>query len=120
MRTSRTRQLALVLAMAAIAVAGCGGSSKKPASGGTGTSGSTSGSSTLSPSTPVNSTSYRTALASRLSQIPGLPPADIPKIVNCAVQKLESQGIKTIGDVHSHAAEANADGQACARALGLH
>lgn len=123
MRTSRMRPLALVLSAAAIAVAGCGGSSKKPSpttSGGTGTSGSTNSSSVLGASTPVNSTAYKTALASRLTQIPGLPPQDIPKIVTCAVNKLESQGLKTVGAVHSHSSEANLDGQACAKALGLH
>jgi hypothetical protein len=122
MRPLHMRRLALILSASAIALAGCGGSSKKSApasSGGTGTSGSTNSSSILSPSTPVNSTGYRTALASRLAQIPGLPSADIPKIVNCAVQKLVSQGIKTVGDVHSHASQANQDGEACAKALGL-
>jgi hypothetical protein len=73
----------------------------------------------LSSSTPVNSSAYRTALAGKLAQIPALPSSDIPKIVDCAVQKLKSQGIATVGQVHMHAAEANADGQACARALGL-
>jgi len=123
MRTPGMRKLALVLSAAAIAIAGCGGSSKKPSSGttaGTGTSGSTSGVSTLSPSTPVSSTGYKTALASRLSEIPGLPTRDVPKIVTCAVGKLEAQGIMTVGDVHAHSSEANLDGQACARALGLH
>ena len=121
MRTSRTRQLALILSAAAIAVAGCGGSSTKhstPAGGGTGTSGTT-GSSILSSSTPVSSTAYKTALASKLAQIAGLPSADIPKIVNCAVQKLTSQGITTVGDVHAHHSEANADGVSCAHSLGL-
>ena len=123
MRTSPTRQMALILGAAAIALAGCGGSSKKhspttPAAG-TGTSGSTTGSSILSSSTPVNSTTYRTALASRLAQISGLPSSDIPKIVDCAVKKLDSQGITTVGDVHSHHAESNADGVSCAHALGL-
>lgn len=124
MRTLRMRSLALALSAAAIALAGCGGSSKKPApstpAAGTGTSGSTGSSSLLSPSTSVNSSAYKSALASRLTQIPNLPSSDIPKIVTCAVQKLESQGIKTIGDVHSHASQANLDGQACAKALGLH
>ena len=90
------------------------------ASGGTGTSGSTTGSSILSSSTPVNSSGYKTALASRLAQIAGLPTRDIPKIVNCAVQKLESQGLTTVGDVHTHSSQASLDGQACAQALGLH
>lgn len=125
MRTPGMRKLALVLSAAAIAIAGCGGSSKKPSSGttpspGTGTSGATSSSSTLSPSTPVNSNGYKTALAARLSEIPGLAAKDVPKIVTCAVAKLESQGLKTVGEVHAHASEANLDGQACARALGLH
>lgn len=123
MRRLPMPRLALVLSATAIAIAGCGGSSKKPASTNSAvpssTSGSTSSASILSPSTPVNSTGYRTALASRLAEIPGLPSKDIPKIVNCAVQKLESQGIKTVGDVHSHASEANNDGKACAHALGL-
>jgi hypothetical protein len=123
MRTSCTRQLALILSAAAIAVAGCGGSSKKhsPATpaGGTGTSGSTTGSSILSSSTPVNSSVYKTALASKLAQIAGLPSGDIPKIVDCAVQKLNSQGITTVGDVDAHKSEAHADGVTCAHALGL-
>jgi hypothetical protein len=116
------RPLALVLSAAAIAVAGCGGSSKKPPSttAGTGTSGSTTGASVLGPSTAVNSTAYKTALATRLAQIPGLPAKDIPKIVTCAVNKLESQGLKTVGDVHTHSSQANLDGVACAKALGLH
>jgi hypothetical protein len=67
----------------------------------------------------VSSTAYKTALASRLAQIPGLPSSDVPKIVSCAVQKLESQGIKTVGDVHTHSSEANQDGLSCAHALGL-
>lgn len=122
MRTSRMRPLALILGVAAIAVAGCGGSSKKPppTTAGTSTSGSTTGASVLGTSTPVNSAAYKTALASRLAQIPGLPTQDIPKIVTCAVNKLESQGLKTVGDVHTHASEANLDGQACAKQLGLH
>lgn len=122
MRTLRMRRLALVLSAASIALAGCGGGSKKPAattSGGTGTSG-TSGSSFLSPNTPVNSTGYKTALASRLALIPGLPTRDIPKIVSCAIQKLESQGLTTVGEVHTHSSQASLDGQACAKALGLH
>ena len=122
MRTLRMRQLALVLSAAAIALPGCGGQGKRSASstpGGTGTSG-TGPSSFMSPNTPVTSTSYKTALASRLAQIPGLPTRDIPKIVACAVQKLQAQGLKTVGEVHAHSSQASLDGQACAKALGLH
>jgi hypothetical protein len=116
------RPLALLLSAAAIALAGCGGSSKKPppTKAGTGTSGSTNAPAVLTQSTAVNSTAYKTALASRLAQIPGLPSRDIPKIVTCAVQKLDAQGLKTVGQVHAHSSEANLDGQACAKALGLH
>lgn len=122
MRTLHVRQLALILSAAAIALAGCGGSSKKsPTSppAGTGTTGGTNGTSILSPSTAVNSTAYKTTLASRLAQIPGLPSGDVPKIVSCAVRKLESQGIKTVGDVNTHRTEANQDGVDCAHGLGL-
>jgi hypothetical protein len=122
MRTLHARQLALILSAAAIALAGCGGSSKKSPTtppAGTGTAGSTNSTSILSPSTAVNSTAYKTTLASRLAQIPGLPSGDVPKIVSCAVQKLESQGIKTVGDVHTHSTQANQDGLACAHGLGL-
>ncbi len=121
MRTLHARHLALIGSVAVIALAGCGGSSKKSPTtpAGTGTAGSTNSTSILSPSTPVNSTAYKTALASRLAQIPGLPSSDVPKIVSCAVQKLQSQGIKTVGDVHTHSSESTQDGVACAHALGL-
>lgn len=122
MRTLHARRLALILSAAAIALAGCGGGGKKSPTtppAGTGTAGSTNSTSFLSPSTPVNSTAYKTALASRLAQIPGLPSGDVPKIVSCAVQKLESQGIKTVGEVHTHSSESTQDGVACAHALGL-
>ena len=121
MRTLHARHLTLILSAAAIALAGCGGSSKKSPTtpAGTGTAASTNSTSTLSASTPVNSTAYKTALASRLALIPGLPSGDVPKIVSCAVQKLESQGIKTVGDVHAHSSESTQDGVACAHALGL-
>jgi hypothetical protein len=121
MGTLNARRLALILSATAIALAGCGGSSKKSPTtpAGTGAAGSTNSSSILSPSTLVNSTAYKTALASRLAQIPGLPAADVPKIVSCAVQKLEAQGIRTVGEVHTHSTQSDQDGVACAHALGL-
>ena len=66
---------ALALVIGALVLAGCGGSSKKSpsSSGGTGTSGGTTSSSLLSPSIPVSSTTYKTTLASKLAEIPGLP-----------------------------------------------
>ncbi len=138
MRTLRTRHMALFVVTAALAVAGCGGSSHKSpssggSSGGTGTSAvstpgsttstpgsTTGGSSGLTLTTPINSGPYRQLLSAALSKIPGLPTGDIPKVVNCAIQKLESQGLKTAGAVGTHSSQARADGEACAKALGLH
>lgn len=128
MRMLRMRHLALLAVT--VAVAACGGSSHKStpstgSSGATGTSGitstpgSTTGAQGLSPSSPINSSGYRQLLATALSRIPGLPKGDITKVVNCAIQKLESQGLKTIGAVSQHHSAAMADGAACAKQLGL-
>lgn len=113
--------LVSLLAVTAIAVAGCGGSSKPsgtPAGSGGGTG--TSISSALPPSTKVGSAAYRAFVARGLAQIPGVPHSAIPKIISCVIQKELSQGVTTVGAVKSHGAQVQADGVACARAAGLH
>lgn len=119
----RTGPLALVLSTAAIAIAGCGGSSKHssppPASTGAGTG--TSGASTSAPplSTKITSPLYRSFAEHGLAQIPGVPKSAIGGIIDCVIQKQLSQGITTIGDVKTHTSQVNADGVACAHQAGL-
>jgi hypothetical protein len=127
MSTLHMRPLALVLASAAIAVAGCGGSSNKSGGTGTGAPASTTGgtgtsatSGSLPLSTKVNSAAYRAYAQQGLAQIPGVTSTSIPKIINCVVQKQLSQGITTLAAVKTHKSEVSADGRSCARAAGLH
>jgi hypothetical protein len=119
----RTGPLALVLTTAAIAIAGCGGSSKPssspPASTGTGTGTSSSLTSALPLSTKITSPLYRSFAEHGLAQIPGVPKSDLGKIIDCVIQKQLSQGITTIGDVKTHSSQVKADGVACARQVGL-
>lgn len=113
----------LLLALTvAIAVAGCGGSSKNPSGtpAGTGAGTGTSAPSVLAPSTKVGSPAYRAFTARGLALIPGVPKAAIPKIINCVVQKELAQGVSTVGAVNSHRTQVRADGVDCARAAGLH
>lgn len=119
MRRPATRPLALSWTVAAIAIAGCGGSSSKP-SGGTSGRASTGLPSKLLPSTKVSSSTYRSFAERGLARIPGVPAGAIPKIVNCVIQKELAQGIITLADVKTHQSEARADGVACAHAAGLH
>lgn len=122
---TRLRRVPLTVALtaAAIAIAGCGGSSKHssspPASTSSGTGTSSSSTSVLSPSTKITSATYRAFAARGLAQIPGVPQSAIGKIIDCVIQKQLSQGITTIGDVKTHKPEVNADGVACAHQVGL-
>jgi hypothetical protein len=105
------------LAITAIAVAGCGGSSKKST---TSKAGSTAGSagdgastSGLSTSTPLNS-----PLAQRLFKeegvTHGLTASQATKFVTCLENKFAAQGIKTFGDASANASRTRLDSAACA------
>lgn len=109
MTTSHTRKLALVLTTAAIAAAGCGGSSK-PAGNPSAPAGTTAGTGTagaggISSSTPVSSPAFQSILARSLaaSQSKNYSPAQLKKVVQCAIKKLEAQGFSTTGSLAGHA-----------------
>ena len=113
------------LAIAAIAVTGCGGSSKNSStkttstaagttSGATGTSGGTSTSTGgLSTSTPLNS-----ALAQRLFRqegiTHGLTASEASKFVTCLEKKFADQGLKTFGDASGNSSRIRLDSASCA------
>lgn len=115
MRTLRTSRPVVLLATVALAVAGCGGSSKPSAgtSAGTGTS-ATAG---LTPSTPLSSAAAEAFLAHRISiGAPTLSSSVLHKAVQCWVQKLKSQGITTFQDLHANLnANVAAEGKQCIR-----
>jgi hypothetical protein len=60
---------------------------------------------------------FRRGLTAKLRQNPNVPSADVPKVVNCIISKLKSQGIESVGELHAHSSEANVDETACAEAL---
>ena len=115
MRALAMGSLTTVLTSVAIGLGGCGGSGKSSAgAGGAGTSGGTSASSTLSPFLAK----YEKVLTSRFANSGQVPGADVPKLVNCTIKKLESQGVTT-ANAPNGAHQASVDAEACARGLGL-
>ena len=108
MRALAMGSLTTVLTSVAIGLAGCGGSGKSPAGA------------SASSTPPPFLAKFEKVLTSRFEHSGGrLPSADVPKLVNCVIKKLESQGVTT-GNAPHGAHQARVDAVACGRALGLH
>ncbi len=103
------------LAITAIALTGCGGSSKKPS---TSTRSTAPGSTSGGASSLNSSTSLNAPLAQRLFReegvTHGLPASLANKFVSCLENKFASQGIRTFGDASGHQSEVRLDSAACA------
>jgi hypothetical protein len=118
--------------VAAIAVAGCGSSSKSstsakaptpatpstPATTGTGTT--TSPVAGAAPSDALTGAPAKAALVKAAGKI-GASSADATKFVECVIPKLEAKGVKTIADFEkAPQSEITAAAKACNSELGLH
>ncbi len=112
--------LAGVLVTSAVALGACGssgGGSGGGASGsGTGTSG-TAGAAIPSPSTLVNSPTYRQHLIYLGIHQHAQSPAFAAKLANCIISKFEADGFKTAGEANAHLAQAHQAGFACGAQL---
>jgi hypothetical protein len=126
----RNRYLVLVLSTAAVAAVGCGSSSKSK------TPAKVPPQSTPAPSTPSAPTST-TSLAGVTATTPITDPrvrslliqgeqsrnqgrftqAQLGNFADCLIKKLESEGVKTLGELQQHRSEASSLGRACASSL---
>jgi hypothetical protein len=103
-------QLLPALVISAIALSGCGGSSKKST---TSTTSTGSGSSRLSPTTPL-----KAPLAERLFReegvTHGLTASQATRFVACLENKFASQGMKTFADASGNTSQTRLDSEDCA------
>jgi hypothetical protein len=133
----RFGMVTVLLAVSALAAAGCGSSSKsktsaqRPAStppapqtpstatGTTTTGGKTTPGnvipSNLSASTPITSPALRDALIKKLATVTAIPQKDDAPIADCVIKKLKAQGIQTYGDANKRLNDVRNDAAACTK-----
>ena len=130
MNKLRNRYLVLALSTAALAAAGCGGSSKSkptaqttpaqstPATPSTASTGTTSLAG-VTASTPISDPRVRSLLVQgeqtrnqgRFSQ------TQLGNFADCLIKKLQGEGVKTLGELQQHRSQASSLGKACASTL---
>ena len=134
MKRLPARSMALLLTIAAVAAAGCGSSSSsknKPASNppatsasqpGTPSTPSTPASGGITASTPISSPAYRALLIKGEQQATQgkFTQTQLGQLADCAIKKLQGQGIKTVGEALQHQSEFRNLGSQCATELGIH
>jgi major membrane immunogen (membrane-anchored lipoprotein) len=122
----RTRHLAVILSASALTAAACGSSSKQaasptgsqPATPGTSSTSSTGG---ITASTPITDPAYRAGLikGEQNATQGKFTKAQLGQLADCAIKKLQAQGITTVGQALQHQSEFRNLGAQCARELGL-
>src|SRR2546423_1140186 len=118
--------MAILMTIAAVAAAGCGSSSSsnsKPANPPP-TSASTPSASAggVSASTPIDAPAYRALLIRGEQQATQgkFTQAQLTALADCAIKKLQAQGVKTVGEALQHQSQFQQLGAQCAQQLGIH
>ena len=131
MKRLPVRAAALLMTIAAVAAAGCGSSSsskKQPAASPTPTGVSTPATSStpapagISSSTAISSPAYRALLIRGEQQATQgrFTQAQLSSLADCAIKKLQAQGVQTVGQALAKQSEFRNLGGQCAQELGIH
>ena len=118
-----TRHTALALSLAALGAAGCGGSSSSGKPAAVPKTATTAASPTsVNAATPINSPLYRALLikGEQNATQGKFTVAQLGALADCAIKRLEAQGITTVGQALQKQSQFQALGAQCAKQLGLH